>query len=251
MIETSNKTTTACRGGWRPTLLMTLAASILGGVVGLSILRSYHPVFPKPELPEMAQFPSEAERALHSNAELNYHRENGASNYALIGGCLGFFIGVLTTCGMKRVYSSITGSIAGAAAGGSVGWLIGERVGTDINASVQQSLFLSALYHMAVWAAIALLVFVTIALWHDLRQIKNAIVGGLIGGLLASLIYNVVVSIVNPSANLSIITPEQTTESIVSIGLGSLALGLCLWLGFRLDSPPSKAPEVEPNKPAI
>lgn len=222
---------------WQPSILLSVIAATLGGVVGFFILYKLHPYFPRPELPEMPQYPSEELRALYRDAELNFHSKNGAVDCAILGGCLGLLLGIFTS--RKRVLSAIAGTTLGVLSGGIVGAGIGYRVATDINSSAEQSLLLSSLYHFAIWGAIGILVFTAIAVFHDLKQIGSAIISGILAGVFASLAYIVVSSIMFPTANLSLVFPEPSTQRFVWIASGCLALGLCLGLGLRTPKTPA------------
>ena len=218
---------------WQPSILLSLVAGTLGGVVGFFILYALHPFFPRPELPEMPQYPSEELRALYRDAELNFHFQNGAFNCAILGGCMGIVFGLFTGRSSKRILSAIFGMVLGAIAGGLAGGGIGYKVATDINSSTQQTLLLSSLYHFTLWVVIGIFVFAALAVCNDLKQMGSVVISAVLAGIFASLAYNVVSSIMFPTANLSLITPESTTQRIVWMASGCLSLGLCLGLGFR------------------
>ncbi len=243
MVDTdSPPASNASDRSWQPSILLSVIAATLGGVVGFLILYKLHPYFPRPELPEMPQYPSEELRALYRDAELKFHSQNGAFDCAILGGCLGLLLGLVT--GRKKVLSAIAGTALGVVSGGGVGAGIGYRVATDINRSAEQSLLFSSLYHFAIWGTIGILVFAAIAVVHDLKQIGNAIISGILAGVFAALAYIVVSSIMFPTANLSIVSPESSTQRFVWIASGCLALGLCLGLGFR--KPKSALPQAAP-----
>jgi MFS family permease len=218
---------------WQPSVLLSLVAATLGGAVGFLILYKLHPFFPRPELPEMPQYPSEELRALYRDAELNFHFKNGAFDFAILGALLGLLFGLFTGRSSKRILSAIFGMVLGVIAGGLAGGGIGYRVATDINNSTQQTLLLSSLYHFTLWAAIGIFVFAALAVCNDLKQMGSVVISGVLAGIFASLAYNVVSSIMFPTANLSLITPDPTTQRIVWMASGCLSLGLCLGLGFR------------------
>ncbi len=216
---------------WQPSILLSLIAALLGGVVGFLILYKLHPYFPRPELPDMPQYPSEELRALYRDAELKFHSQNGAFDCAILGGCLGLLLGLIT--GRKRLLSALAGTLLGAIAGGVAGVGIGYKVATDINSSTQQTLLLSSLYHFAIWAALGTFVFAALAIVNDLKQMGSVIISGVLAGILASLAYNVASSILFPTANLSLITPGPSSQRVIWFASGCLGLGLCLGLGFR------------------
>lgn len=184
----------------------------------------------------MPQYPSDELRALHRDAEQNFHFQNGAFDCAILGGCLGLFFGLFTSRSNKRILSAISGIVLGAIAGGLAGGGIGYRVATDINSSTEQTLLLSSVYHFAIWAAIGIFVFAAIAFLNERSLMSSVVIYGVLAGVFASLAYNVVSSIMFPAANLSLIFPEPATQRIVWIASGCLGLGLCLGLGFRKSS---------------
>lgn len=225
MAETDSlPTTNSIDPTWQPSVLLSIVAAALGGVVGFFILYKLHPFFPRPELPEMPQYPSEELRALYRDAELNFHFQNGAFNCATLGGCLGLLFGLFISRSSKRILSALSGIVLGVIAGGLAGAGIGYKVATDINNSTQQTLLLSSLYHFAIWAAIGTLVCAAIAVFNDRKQMGSVLITGLLAGIFASLAYNVISSIMFPTANLSLITPESTTQRVVWVVSGCLSL---------------------------
>jgi hypothetical protein len=221
---------------WQPAPWQLLIGGILGGLVGFVAINQIHPFFPRPELPELGAYPSQALADEHKFAELEFHRRNGAFNCGLLGALLGLSTAIFSA--KRKLLSGILSLILGAIVGIGIGYLIGHVSANKFNQAAEQSMVDSMLFHGAIFSAIGIAVWGSITLINQPKQIPSAIGLSILGGGLGALAYNVVTSVAYPFSNLSIVTPSTTTER--AIWTLSCVLGLAvMWsLGSRSVKPP-------------
>ena len=221
------------KNGWMPGIVGSLSACILGGLLSFIVLEMLAPIFPFADLPELGPTPSAKLIQEYHKAEFAFRSNNGAADCATIGLCIGALMG-LVTVRTKRVLSMIAGGIGGLIGGAIAGYLIGDLVAHGLIFKAEQTVLRSTLFHLAVWASIAVGFAFAICLVHpNVKQSLAALIAGLVSGAMASISYNALGSILYPMSDLSFIVPNSLNERVLWFATGAIALGVGFGMGTR------------------
>ncbi len=223
--------------GWTPAIVGSLSACIVGGLISYFVLKSFIPIFPFPELPEMGLGPPPELVKKYHDAEYAFRSNNGASDCAIIGLCIGAMMGLFTVR-TRRILSTVAGGIGGLLGGAIAGYFIGQLLAHGLIVKTEMTLLHSTLFHLAIWVSISIGIAIAICLVHpNAKQFLAALIAAVISGALASISFNALGSTFFPFSNLALITPNSVNELILWIGTSSIALGVGFGLGMRKPTP--------------
>jgi hypothetical protein len=218
--------------GWMPKFLGLLTACLVGGVLSFFVLEQIYPVYSLADLIPPPMPTPEIVQEIQAKTR-DFTSKNGAIDCAILGACLGLSLGLITSRN-KRIQSAIAGATGGAIFGGVVGFMIGHYVADLLIRHSDQSMLESSFVFFAVWGVIALGIGLGISLVHrNARQTLSAVLSAIVGGALGAIAFNVASSTLNPSSNLTCITPGTTNERILWIACGVLMILVGFALGMR------------------
>jgi hypothetical protein len=232
--------------GWNPSFVSAVGACLVASIAGFLVIDAITPVSPWPDLPEMGMSPSDAVIKLYHDAEYAHHSHNGAINVGILGATIGLLLG-LVTVSRRRILSGIAGAIGGFVGGAASGYVIGQYVARGRIFQGEQLMWISTMYHFALWGSIGVGIALALSAVHpNIRQTSSAVISALVGGLLAAIVFNLACTTFYPMSNLLLITPQTAVERMIWIGSGALLLGLGFGLGMR----PSTVKPAPANAPA-
>jgi MFS family permease len=229
--------TTVQSSAWKPSLLISIVAALVGGAAALAAIHWLYPVFPRAPLGELSLSPTEEDLRIHLQAAIDFRSRNCAVAFGLLGLSLGVAFGLLTTV-RRRALSAFSGALAGAAAGAVAGYIAGYFLALALSASANQSLVQSTLFHFSVWAPVLVAAWVAIAaiqapITH--HAITHALTG-LLAALVAVTVYGLVGTLLFPTANLLYLVPETLAEQCAWMISCVLVAGVGLHIGLKSNS---------------
>lgn len=218
---------------WSPGLGASIAACVVGGLVGAGVIHAIAPVFPYADLPELGIAPPPELVAKHRDATLAFWSQNFAIDFAILGLCLGAAVGCVADRN-RRVAAIVLGAVCGSIGGAIASFVLGRFIALAIIQSADQSLVQSTIFHFIAWSAMLAPALAAIGFLHrGIIAAPSFALGGIGLGVLAAVTYNLAFSVAFSQANLLMLVPVSLTERIVWGAVCAAAVGLGLSLGSR------------------